>query len=232
MNYDAILFDVGDTLIGYEPSQTETYLARFSQLSAFPLPPDAEERVTEALKAAEYAQLMKEHLGAARMPDDEFLGMLDTAALEGVFPNPAELLPVLQALPCDRPKRMVKPETFPVLDELRRRGQRMGIVSNYPPELRDYLQRVGLAPYFEAIIISGVVGVEKPDPRIMELAMKEMRVQPEHCLYVGDHPFDVLCARKAGMDVAWITGDKTRLPSGIDERETFRIRDLNDLLRL
>lgn len=232
MNYDAILFDVGDTLIGYEPSQTEAYLARFSQLSAVPLPSDAAERVTEALKAAEYEQLMKEHLGAVRMPDDEFLCMLDTAALGSVFSNPAELLPALQAMPGERPQRAVKPVTFPVLDELRRRGQRMGIVSNYPPELRDYLQRVGLAPYFEAIIISGIVGVEKPDPRIMELALKEMNVQPERCLYVGDHPFDVLCARKAGMDVAWIASEKTQLPSGIDEQETFRIRDLNDLLRL
>lgn len=41
----------------------------------------------------------------------------------------------------------------------------------------------------------------------MEIAFKELGLPPEQCLYVGDHPIDVLCSKKAGMDCAWIVGD-------------------------
>ena len=232
MKYKVIVFDVGDTLIGYEPSQAECWLARLRQIGLPSLPSAAE--VSEALKAAEYAQLMKEYLGAPRMPDADFLRMLDLAVLSCVLAaHEAEAtLPLLQGIAPSRSQKRVKPEAFDVLNALRSRGQRMGIVSNYPPELRAYLQEAGLAPYFETIIISGEVGVEKPDPRIMQLAMEAMQIQPAECLYVGDHPFDVLCARKAGMDVAWIASPQTQLPEGIGCSETYRIDSLNDLLSL
>lgn len=106
------------------------------------------------------------------------------------------------------------------------------MVSNYTSDLLEYLKEMQLADYFEAIVISETVGVEKPDPRIMEIALGEMGLSPEKCLYVGDHPFDVLCARRAGMDCAWLAPPQAKLPEGIGCEETMRVDSLTRLLVL
>ena len=54
----------------------------------------------------------------------------------------------------------------------------------------------------EVVIDSHVVGVEKPDPRIFEIALEAIGGQREHCVYVGDtHFFDVRGATAAGIRV-------------------------------
>lgn len=99
---------------------------------------------------------------------------------------------------------MVVPGTFEVLDELKECGYRLAVVSNHRSWMPGYLKSVGLADYFEQIIISDLVGCEKPDARIMEIALSKLGLLPKDCLYVGDHPFDVLCAKKAGLDCVWL----------------------------
>ena len=59
----------------------------------------------------------------------------------------------------------------PALSRLRDAGWRQVIVSNHVPELPDLVEQLGLAPYFSAIVTSGVVGYEKPHPRMFEAAL-------------------------------------------------------------
>ena len=175
---------------------------------------------------------MKEYLGAPRMPDDDFMTMMDRAAVEVVFPQGVDTwLPKLQETPAPHMKKMVKAETRGVLQQLSACA-RLGVVSNYTSDLLGYLQEMQLAEFFETIVISETVGVEKPDPRIMEIALNEMRLSPEKCLYVGDHPFDVLCARRAGMDCAWLAPPQAKLPEGIGCEETMRGGSLSELLAM
>ena len=232
MKYEAILFDVGDTLIEYEPDLGGYYLERLRKISPQPLEDSLKIELFAAVKNAEYAQLMKEYLGAPRMPDDEFMTMMDRAAVEVVFPGEADgWLPELQETPAPHMKKIVKAETRGVLQQLSTRA-RLGVVSNYTSDLMGYLQEMQLADFFETIVISETVGVEKPDPHIMEIALGEMHLSPEKCLYVGDHPFDVLCARRAGMDCAWLTPPQAKLPEGIGCEETMRMGSLTELLAL
>lgn len=54
--------------------------------------------------------------------------------------------------------------------------------------------------FLEAVWISGEVGVEKPDPRLFEIALQALRVHPSRALYVGDlEEVDGVGARAAGM---------------------------------
>ena len=60
---------------------------------------------------------------------------------------------------------------------------------------------MGLRPFFEFVLDSEVVGVEKPDPEIFLAATRRLGLEPASCVYVGDlYPVDYLGAIGAGMD--------------------------------
>jgi len=89
-----------------------------------------------------------------------------------------------------------------------------------------------LLNYFETIVISEMVGVEKPDIRIMQIVLERFSLDASACLYIGDHPFDILCSKKAGIDCVWITAPDSVLPDSIPFKEDFRIQKLEDLLNI
>ncbi|MGZ8610891.1 MAG: HAD family hydrolase, partial [Actinomycetota bacterium] len=87
-----------------------------------------------------------------------------------------------------------------VLDELRDAGLTLGVVSNFEEWLERLLERLGVGSYFDVRVISGVEGLEKPDPRIFQLAMERAGVAAADSVYVGDNPeFDVEPALALGM---------------------------------
>lgn len=101
----------------------------------------------------------------------------------------------------------VEEDTEAVLAQLRRRGCRLGVISNSDGRLADKLREVGLAPYFEVVVDSAAVGVEKPDPRIFHLGLAALGTPAARSLYVGDiYAVDVLGARRAGMQAALFDG--------------------------
>lgn len=86
------------------------------------------------------------------------------------------------------------PEQYEVFDDvaetmerLREAGYRLGIVSNFAPTLSDILRHKGLLHYFQPVIVSTEVGLEKPNPDIFRLALERLELPPEAVLYVGDH---------------------------------------------
>ena len=111
---------------------------------------------------------------------------------------------------------------------LKERGYRLGLISNFEPWLEDLLQRLGLADHFSVLVISGKVGVEKPHPRLFEIAMERLGVSPGECLHVGDSPnSDYLGARAVGMDAVLL--DRWGRHPSFPGR---RISDLRELLAL
>src|SRR5262249_51705084 len=78
-----------------------------------------------------------------------------------------------------------------VLEGLRRRGLRLAVVSNSNGTVADILRMVGLAGYLDAIVDSGVIGAEKPQPKIFEAAAAAVDVRPAAAGHVGDlYPVD------------------------------------------
>jgi putative hydrolase of the HAD superfamily len=87
-----------------------------------------------------------------------------------------------------------------VLGKLRRKGLRLGVISNWDPSARSTLARQGLADYFEHVIISSEVGIEKPHEGIFRLALEKAGVSASNCLYVGDNYYDdAVGSMKVGM---------------------------------
>lgn len=91
-------------------------------------------------------------------------------------------------------------DVLPTLDRLAAAGLRMGVVSNFEEWLERLLESLEVTSYFEVRVISGVEGVEKPDPKIFRLALERMGVEPQEAAFVGDSiRFDVEPATALGM---------------------------------
>lgn len=233
MKYQAIIFDVGDTLVNYWPNYAWIYTQRLRSLG-FAVEGEFPSVISKAIYRAGGEQTRREQAGAPRMEDREFQRMLDTAALACITSsqNIAGMLDELERMEIPRQEMRVIEGVFPMLDALKQRGYRLAIVSNHYAALLDFLRERQLASYFDPIIISAIVGVEKPNVRIMELALEGLRLPAEKCLYVGDHPLDVLCAKSAGMDVAWIASAEEKLPEDIPFREDYRVEAVADVVGL
>lgn len=94
----------------------------------------------------------------------------------------------------------VRPGTTDVLRQLKDAGYRLAVISNADGRVEALLEGVGLREYFEFVIDSGVVGIEKPDPRIFQMALERAGVAPADAVYIGDlYEIDVVGARAAGL---------------------------------
>ena len=77
----------------------------------------------------------------------------------------------------------------------------LALISNFdhPPHVYRLLSELGLEAFFETVIVSGDVGVKKPDPQIFQGALDRTGLQPEQVVYVGDTDEDVQGAHAAAI---------------------------------
>jgi putative hydrolase of the HAD superfamily len=96
--------------------------------------------------------------------------------------------------------RVVRPGILDHLEDFRRAGFKLGVVSNAMGNIEADAARYGLADFFDTIVDSHVVGVAKPDPRIFHIALERLRVTPGEALFAGDlYTVDMVGAQKAGI---------------------------------
>ncbi len=92
------------------------------------------------------------------------------------------------------------PESEEVLEELSRANVPLYAVSNWDVELEAVLEELGWRRYFDGLVVSARVGVEKPDRAIFERALKAANVPRERAVMVGNDPdSDIRGAAAAGI---------------------------------
>lgn len=101
------------------------------------------------------------------------------------------------------------PEQLEVVKKLRALGIKTGIITNIMPDRlesqRNKLRVLELAPLFDCIVLSGELGIHKPDKGIFNHAAKLLGVTNEQCVFVGDDPVsDIGGALNAGMEAVWL----------------------------
>jgi epoxide hydrolase-like predicted phosphatase len=89
-------------------------------------------------------------------------------------------------------------EMIAAVGSARSNGLKTALLSN-SWSLRHYPPRARLDEIFDAIVISGEVGLRKPDPAIYELTVTRLGVAAERCVFVDDHPGHLKAAIDAGM---------------------------------
>ena len=106
----------------------------------------------------------------------------------------ASLLEQLAALP------PVDDDMRALLGRLRAAGRvRLGLLSNAPRGTGATLEARGIVSLFDDAVVSGDVGLAKPDPAIYRLAAQRLGVEPSACLFIDDMARNVDGARQAGM---------------------------------
>jgi len=203
--FAAVLFDAVGTLIVLREPVGETYarfavglglrvapdvlqaeFARQLHRRRAPVFPDAAVERRPALELAWWRELVRDVLLAAA-PGAPLRGF-DTvfAALYAHYGGAAAWT--------------AAPGARQLLGDLRARGLRLAVVSNFDHRLHEVLRQLALRPLLEAVVLPGDAGAAKPDAAIFHFALRLLAVAPAAALYVGDDPEeDIAAARAAGM---------------------------------
>jgi len=117
------------------------------------------------------------------------------------------------------------PET---LVELRRLGYRLVVVSNANGTVRRAFERIGLYELVDLVIDSAEEGVEKPDPRLFEIALTRAGATAGRTMHAGDiYHVDVVGARAAGLTPVLV--DEANL---YEDADCHRVASIAELPRL
>ncbi len=112
-------------------------------------------------------------------------------------------------------------EIVPMLSGLKKKGIKIGLISNCFSEEAEVIRDSVLFPYFDVPTLSYEQGVQKPDLEIYRICVEKLGVRSEECLYVGDGGSQELeAARSFGMQVAqaaWYLKEGTSQPVGRKE---------------
>lgn len=121
----------------------------------------------------------------------------------------------------------VPADVRPALAKLRDLDLTLVVVSNANGRLRHLFDRLGLTKYVDHVMDSHEWGVEKPDPRLFQIALEQSGAEAEHTAHVGDlFHVDVAGARAAGLREGVLV-DAADLYPNVDCR---RVRSLNELV--
>lgn len=122
----------------------------------------------------------------------------------------------------------LEPTARQTFTDLKNLGLRLGIVSNADGKVAGLMQQHHLDHFFDCIIDSHVVGVEKPSPEIFALALNQLQLPAASCYYVGDnYDNDVVGARNAGMTPILIDPFEV-----VPENDVVRIKTLAEVVGL
>lgn len=119
-----------------------------------------------------------------------------------------------------------------VLCDLADKGHGMGLIANQSEDILDLLENSGLREHFKVSVISSLVGLKKPDPRIFHLALSKAGREAPNCIMIGDRlDTDICPANRLGMKTIRTTNSLFRLQNPISECEnsTFSVSTLSEI---
>jgi putative hydrolase of the HAD superfamily len=218
----AVLLDALGTLVHMDPPGPHLR----DELAARGL--DVSEDEAAAAFRAEIAYYLEHHLEGR---DAESLAALRdrcSAVLSAALPpHDLDLARVREAMLASIRFRAF-PDVEPTLRELRERGLRLVVVSNWDCSLPHVLERAGVADLVDAVIPSAAVGADKPSPAIFEAGLRAAGCRAGEALFAGDSvERDVGGARAAGIRAVLV-----RRGSAEEAVDVPVIRELGELARL
>lgn len=209
--FQAILFDLGSTLIYFDGDWEEIQASRdavlIQRLHRAGITPDGK------VFLSQFDELMKAYYAER---ETEFIEhttayLLLTLLAEWGYTKVSE--EVIRSALADMyavSQAYWKPEidTHPTLQALQAQNYKLGLISNAgdDADVQTLIDQAELRPYFDVILTSAAQGIRKPNPRIFLNALECLGLRPSQAAMVGDTlGADILGARNAGLFSIWIT---------------------------
>lgn len=221
--YDNYIFDLYGTLVDIRTNEEKAYLWQkmselYSSLGAAYAPGE----LRREFRCLEKKELRRLQDGYADRPD--VLAELElTKIFQALFRE--------KNVPCDRQTAGMMAIFFrtlsrkflrvydgveDTLQELRGRGKHLYLLSNAQSDFtRPELEMLGLAKYFDSILISSEEGCRKPCPAFFHRLLERYELDPFRCLMVGNDEYsDIGGAASVGMDSLYIHTSTSSQPQG------------------
>lgn len=186
-----------------------------------------------------YKTLFNKYKPEFELTDDMVMGLIGYP-LESVmfdhFPNdyPEKIVEfrAIQA-PLLASKLEAKPHAITVLQTLKSKGYRMGVVSNRASaSLKECLDILNMHDFFEVVIGSSDVKETKPNPEGIDVALKMLDADRGGVVYIGDTIIDVECGKKAGSFTIACLFDTMREQEIKDAKPNRVVSDLSQILEV
>ena len=226
--YQAISFDAGETLVRPYPSFSRIFRRTCGEgglrLSSAQVGHIEEEAASRLI---EYQRRGVQFSTSTESSREFWIGLYrEHLASLGVDGATLDALPdrIYEGFTTAKNYRMFA-DARPALYAARRHGLKVGILSNWEPWLVRLLAELKIDHLLDFVVVSGVCGYEKPDPRIYQEALAAAGVEADALVHVGDSPHaDVSGARQVGATPVLIDR-RDRHP----EVDAVRVRSLREI---
>jgi len=206
----AVFFDLYHTLVHYQPSQEELESDALKSMN-IEVSPTALRRPILAANEYIYQQMAQRPLSRRSKEEKMALYMeYQRVVLKeaGITPDEKVVLRLLGMMQQAKMNLVLFDDVTAALDDLKRRGYKVGLISNIEQDMTTTLDKLGLSKRLDIVVTSQDAGFTKPQPEIFRYALEKAGVAAAEAVYVGDqYQVDVLGANSAGMQGILIDRD-------------------------
>jgi HAD superfamily hydrolase (TIGR01509 family) len=212
--FRAVLFDLGDTLIRLAGSGDQLLLRAATALGVAELDPAEASAVWQRVldRASTAEELAKGRDLSTDRHREVWTLLYADAGCERLAPGLSE---ELYTLTVSAESWEAFPDTLPTLRGLRDRNIPVGVVSDTGFDFRPAMDRLGLSPLVDVVVMSFQHGVCKPAPRLFLTACEQLGVEPRDTLMVGDNPLTDGGGVATGLHVLLLPPPAPTRPRGL-----------------
>jgi putative hydrolase of the HAD superfamily len=227
---DAVFFDIDDTLF------PTTAFARRARRNAVRAMCEAGIDASEEVVLKELEEVIAEFSSNYEHHFDKLLTRLGPRVTADR--NSALIVAAGVAAYHDTKFRTIAPfdDVLPLLDELQSAGLIVGIITHgLAVKQAEKLWRLGVMRHVDprAVFISDQVGINKPNPKLYQHALRALKLEPARTMYVGDNPeHDIAPPLSLGMPAVWASRAARRKPVDYGIEPTHQIANFGELRQL
>ena len=221
--YEAAIFDLDGTLLDYAAAQRQAVEAVARELEL-----DTDSQALLELVGGEEVQALEACRPNAPKPESP--EMESAFRRCGVEAAPRGFLRLYYRRLSEHHETLEG--ALETLQALREAGLSIGLVSNGPGAVqRPRIRESGLIEYLDAVVLSCEVGMAKPDPEILLLALRLLKTEAEKAIFVGDSTrSDLPAAARAGVDFALIDPEGGFAEEGPRVLNATGLKEVTELL--
>jgi putative hydrolase of the HAD superfamily len=146
--------------------------------------------------------ILNQVFGTLEIPESEFESIMQIARLE-----------------CLKIKHWTLFEdVIPLLETTSAHGWKHVILSNHVPELEEIVLNLGIRHHFEHVFTSGIVGFEKPHPRIFDFALSKIGAESQIIMIGDNFEHDIEGAARYGIPGILVTKSREWILDGVTKR--------------